>query len=180
MPDSIEHWPDLTPLPTVLDALNADIDRRERHLAVARLRDIQSKAEAGLERKRRELDDAYRATVHADLDVETLGQAAVLFGEKEQAAAERLVPRIDALRGRLAFDTELSAEEQVIFQAINAAAGHMKLYRDTREALIKLARERGGLTMPLVARPVEGKVDHEALSREFMARFPKLRAALAK
>jgi len=32
----------------------------------------------------------------------------------------------------------------------------------------------------LRARPVKGKVDHEALSREFMARFPKIRAALAK
>jgi hypothetical protein len=30
------------------------------------------------------------------------------------------------------------------------------------------------------ARPVVGDVDHEALSREFIARFPKLRAALAK
>ncbi len=32
----------------------------------------------------------------------------------------------------------------------------------------------------LRAKPVEGEVDHAALSREFMARFPKLRAALAK
>jgi hypothetical protein len=32
----------------------------------------------------------------------------------------------------------------------------------------------------LRAKPVKGEVDHEALTREFMARFPKLRAALAK
>ncbi len=32
----------------------------------------------------------------------------------------------------------------------------------------------------LRAKPMKGEVDHEALSREFMARFPKLRAALAK
>jgi len=32
----------------------------------------------------------------------------------------------------------------------------------------------------LRARSVRGEVDHEALSREFIARFPKLRAALAK
>jgi hypothetical protein len=30
------------------------------------------------------------------------------------------------------------------------------------------------------ARPVKGEIDHAALSREFMARFPKIRAALAK
>ena len=32
----------------------------------------------------------------------------------------------------------------------------------------------------LRAKPVEGEVDQAALSREFMTRFPKLRAALAK
>ena len=32
----------------------------------------------------------------------------------------------------------------------------------------------------LRAKPVNGEIDHEALTREFMARFPKLRAALAK
>ncbi len=32
----------------------------------------------------------------------------------------------------------------------------------------------------LRARPVKGEIDHAALSREFMVRFPKIRAALAK
>ena len=32
----------------------------------------------------------------------------------------------------------------------------------------------------LRARPVKGEIDHVALSREFIARFPKIRAALAK
>jgi hypothetical protein len=32
----------------------------------------------------------------------------------------------------------------------------------------------------LRARPVKGKIDHAELSREFMARFPKIRSALAK
>jgi len=32
----------------------------------------------------------------------------------------------------------------------------------------------------LRAKPVEGPVDHAALSREHMARYPKLRAALAE
>jgi hypothetical protein len=31
----------------------------------------------------------------------------------------------------------------------------------------------------LRARPVKGEVDHTALSREHMARYPKIRAALA-
>jgi hypothetical protein len=44
----------------------------------------------------------------------------------------------------------------------------------------KAAEKQRGLKKILRAKPVEGEVDHEALTREFMARFPKLRAALAK
>jgi hypothetical protein len=32
----------------------------------------------------------------------------------------------------------------------------------------------------LCARPVEGEIDHKALTQEIMARFPKILAALAK
>jgi hypothetical protein len=39
------------------------------------------------------------------------------------------------------------------------------------------ARQRDASKKVLRARPIKGEVDHKALSREFMARFPKLRAA---
>jgi hypothetical protein len=63
-------------------------------------------------------------------------------------------------------------------ESIKVAEGWLALYRDTRERLLRLAAER----RPVVLRvhPVEGEVDHEALSREFVARFPKIRAALAE
>jgi hypothetical protein len=44
----------------------------------------------------------------------------------------------------------------------------------------KPAAKPGAEKKVLRAKPAKGEVDHEALSREFMARFPKLRAALAK
>ncbi len=37
-----------------------------------------------------------------------------------------------------------------------------------------------GAAKILHARPIEGEIDHAALSHEFIRRFPKLRAALAK
>jgi hypothetical protein len=49
-----------------------------------------------------------------------------------------------------------------------------------KQAAPKSAEKVRGKNKPLRARPVEGDIDHEALSREFIARFPKLRAALAK
>jgi hypothetical protein len=42
------------------------------------------------------------------------------------------------------------------------------------------AKQRPDEKKILRARPVKGEVNHAALSREFMARFPKIRAALAK
>ena len=44
----------------------------------------------------------------------------------------------------------------------------------------KPAAKPGEEKKVLRAKPMQGDVDHEALSREFMRRFPKLRAALAK
>jgi hypothetical protein len=41
------------------------------------------------------------------------------------------------------------------------------------------AKPRAAKTV-LRAKPAKGEVDHGALSREFIKRFPKLRAALAK
>lgn len=51
---------------------------------------------------------------------------------------------------------------------------------DRNEASAKPKVKPGRKEKVLRAKRVEGEVDHEALSREFMARFPKLRAALAK
>jgi hypothetical protein len=42
------------------------------------------------------------------------------------------------------------------------------------------ARRRGDTAEVLRARPVEGDIDHEKLTCEIVARFPKILAALAK
>ncbi|HXO92398.1 MAG TPA: hypothetical protein VN849_16540, partial [Stellaceae bacterium] len=65
-------------------------------------------------------------------------------------------------------------------ESIKIAEGWLTLYCDIREKLLRLAAERRPADEVLRANPVQGEVDHEALSREFIARFPKLRAALAK
>jgi hypothetical protein len=51
---------------------------------------------------------------------------------------------------------------------------------DRENSRTKPATKQRAEKKVLRAKPVKGEVDHEALTREFMARFPKLRAALAK
>ena len=49
-----------------------------------------------------------------------------------------------------------------------------------KDAAKPTAKQRPDEKKILRARPVAGEIDHAALSREFIARFPKIRAALAK
>ena len=45
----------------------------------------------------------------------------------------------------------------------------------------KISRDRAPEPKKILrAKPVEGEVDHAALSREHMARYPKIRASLAR
>jgi hypothetical protein len=65
-------------------------------------------------------------------------------------------------------------------ESIQVAKGWLALYCDIRERLQRLAAQRRPADVVLRAKPVQGEVDDKGLSREFIARFPKLRAALAK
>jgi acyl carrier protein phosphodiesterase len=65
-------------------------------------------------------------------------------------------------------------------QSIDVAEAWLALYRELHNKLLKLAAKRRPADPVLRARPVEGDVDHETLTREIMTRFPKILAALAK
>jgi hypothetical protein len=53
-------------------------------------------------------------------------------------------------------------------------------FRSIDKGFLKLAAQRRDEAVDVLrAQPVAGEVDHAELSREFMARFPKIRAALA-
>ncbi len=58
--------------------------------------------------------------------------------------------------------------------------GSMDTIDREKDAAKPATKKRSDETKILRARPVKGEIDHAALSREFMARFPKIRAALAK
>ena len=49
-----------------------------------------------------------------------------------------------------------------------------------KDAATPATRQRPDEKKILRARPVKGKIDYAELSREHMARYPKIRAALAK
>jgi hypothetical protein len=61
------------------------------------------------------------------------------------------------------------------------AVAWLATYQTLRRRLLKLASERSDNSGEVLrARPLVGEIDHEALTREIVERFPKILAALAK
>jgi hypothetical protein len=113
-------------------------------------------------------------------DGDWLPEAATKALEREREAAHFL-PVIAALKGALEppndkFEAEV---QRLLRDSIEVLKAWLAFYRGLRAMLAKQATE-WRISEVLRARPVEGDIDHEALSREFIARFPKIRAALAK
>ena len=179
MPDSIEFLPD----PALIDAFYAESAPAERLRRLEQLRLRIKKGCTFLREQADSLDQLYEEIAQNDADVEDITRMAEVVLEKRRAAAERLLPRIETLRRKLAargggLDPEI---RQPFQESVDIAVGWLALYDSLHCRLLKLASERrDSPTKILHARPVVGDIDHDALSREFMARFPKIRAALAK
>jgi len=150
---------------------------------LVQLRDHQKKSRAALEEWRDLFDKLYENAVRRDFTSRFLVQWFAALLEKERAALERLCPMMDKLQKKLdkrgdRFDPEA---RELFQESIGTAFDWITPYQTLCTKLLTLAFERriaaGGV---LRAHPVEGDIDHEALSREFIARFPKIRAALAK
>jgi hypothetical protein len=178
MSDAIEPSPELLPEPALIEALGADISTAEKVTALARLRQRVEKNRASLQEHARKFNEMCDKAEH-DLPVEGLVQLAERVQESEKGAAERIDPWIQALQQALVVSSQEGRQQ--IEELIEISTAWLAVYHDTRTRLLNLAsgwRAAAGET--LRARPISGDIDHEALSREFMARFPKIRAALAK
>lgn len=110
------------------------------------------------------------------------GEGLVMLAERiresEAGARELLYPWMDALSQAISVPSDEG--RQYIQELLKISEAWLALYRETRSKLLQLAAERSPADSVLRARSIEGEIDHEALSREFMERFPKIRAALAE
>jgi hypothetical protein len=183
MIDVLDVSQDLLPDPKLIEALHSDHRPVQSSVLLARLRKQQVQARSAFEKQSENLTQLYGEIEHGDYDPGYLAQMAEVIRGKEHAQAERLRPGMEALQQKLAIQgLQLDPEIQQYFQeSLDIAVGWLELYRTLRERLLKLASERrdnsGGV---LRARPVVGDIDYAELSREHLARYPKIRAALAK
>lgn len=176
MPEAIDFSPDFVQ-PALLGALRADISVAEKADALARLAQLAKRNRRGLEKHTRQFHEMYEEACRR-LPGEGLAMLAERICEGEAGARELLYPWMDALRQTMSVPSDEG--RRYIQELLEISEAWLTLYRDTRDKLSQLAAERRPADRILRARPVKGEVDHEALSREFMARFPKIRAALAE
>jgi hypothetical protein len=102
--------------------------------------------------------------------------------EKQRAALELFHPIIEELQRRAADyaarpDAELL---ELCLATIVLVLGWITPYQKLCGELLELAAKPRPADVVLRARPAEGEIDYAGLSREHLARYPKIRAALAE
>jgi hypothetical protein len=183
MPDGVELPPDFLPDLALIDALYAATAPVEWQQRLAQLRLRVAKGRAFLREQADNLDQLYEEIAKGNGDADYLKQVGDVVLEKRRAAAERLSPGIEMLRQKLAarggrLDPEI---RQLFEESVGIAVGWLTLSDGLYARLLKLASERRvALGEILRARPIEGEVDYAGLTRDTIARFPKILAALAK
>jgi hypothetical protein len=176
MPEAIDFSPDFVK-PSLLSELRGDISAAEKANALARLGYLAEANRRGLQKHTREFQKMYAEARHR-LPGEGLVMLAERVRESEAGARELLHPWMEALRQAISVPSDEG--RQYIQELLEISEAWLSLYRETRNKLLELAAERSPADRALRARPVEGEIDHERLTREIIARFPKILAALAK
>jgi hypothetical protein len=121
-------------------------------------------------------------SVPDDIDPGWLVEAAERAQEKAQEAEAHFRPVITALKGELAPPAdEFEADvQQLLRDGIEVLEGWSAFYQRLSTVLARQAGEQHASPKVLRARPVEGDIDHEAMTGEIIERFPKILAALAE
>jgi hypothetical protein len=176
MPDTVDVSQD----ETSLVALIAAAEWHEASGQSAKFHSAQESAQASLAGRRAELDALYQRAAAPDSGWQDIIRVAAMIGGWRRAAAEKLLPLTEAVQAKLATKDMSPEVRRMREQSIAIAEAWVALYREFHAKLLRLAAERRPSGEILRARPVEGQVDYAELSREHIARYPKIRAALAE
>jgi hypothetical protein len=180
MPDSIEVSSDIGPIVAPMSLPHSDSARTDQF---ARLRIQQARCRAVTEQYAQQLNRLYEDIARSGHNADWLVQAAEIVRQKEVAQREELRPGIETLKQKLAaqrgpHDAERRA---LIEESIAVGEAWLSVPATLHRKLMHLAAERRAATEEIRrARPIRGDVDYTELSREHIARYPKIRAALAK
>lgn len=118
-----------------------------------------------------------------DIEPSWFVQAVDEVSAKEQEAETLFRPLIAGFKDLLGPSTNKfeTGVQQLLRDSIDFLEGWLAHYRSLHEMLLRhLAERQAAAKQVLRARPVAGEIDYAELSREHIARYRKIRAALAK
>ena len=128
-------------------------------------------------------DDRAKLLAQIRTQLETLGAADESASKGTVAVAEVLLRRVISLQ-RYLIDTSWHDDPEayaLVQRAVEIVTSYVSGYLESRGQLIGVdAKQRVAPTGVLRARPVAGDIDYAELNREHIARYPKIRAALAE
>jgi hypothetical protein len=183
---------ELPPSPGLVAAIGSvrTASERERFQEALReraiLRNLLSHARqdrADLEQAQSWLKEHFDLPAPTDIEVEWYVQAVRDAIAKEREAEKAFKPVINALKSVSAqpednFDEEVQG---LLRDGIDVMEGWLMHFHRLHEMLARqLAERRGANREVLPAKTVKGEVDWAELSREHIARYPKIRARLAE
>jgi hypothetical protein len=183
MPDTLDVLQYDLPAGVLLDPFDLDGVAAERSLLLAQLRNRIETSRVKQGEWALRFVSLYEEARRNDWSEPFLTQWAVTLLERQRGALERFHPMIEGLQLRAAgYAAKPDPELLEIYQAsIELILGWITPYQRLCGKLLELAAERRDSGDKILrARPVEGEVDYAELSREIIARFPKILAALAE
>jgi hypothetical protein len=180
MGDNLEISPEVLSL-TSLEGLSGIADP-SISTKLARMRDQQKKGRVDLEQHAKDLSFLYdRAVKEEGATPEYLMTVVDILRARRNNAAEFLIPGIDRLRQNLVSrpDVMNSDLRETFEESLFIAQRWLELFDEACSKLLKLAEQRARDEAKLVG-SVHREVDWAELSREHIARYPKIRARLAE
>ncbi len=178
MTDVIEIAANDQSIAALIDALRGDGERADR---LVRLRRSQKKARAGLQQYAERLDHLYGEVERSGHDADWLEEAAKVARRRKELELEKLRPGIEALKEKLAVARRPDDGDvrRIIEDSIAICEAWLASPAALHEKLLRLAADRRAAAGEILrARPVDGEIDHRELTREHIARFPKIRLPL--
>ncbi len=180
MPDGIEVLPDIGPIVELVAIAHSEGARKD---GFARLRNQHAKGRAAFEQYAKQLDRLYEDIARSGHNADWLNDAADIVRRSEESQRERLRPGIEALKQKFSECGAPRDAEARRFIAESIAVGEawLLLPAALHKKLLQLAAERRAAAQQIRrARPVAGEIDHGGLTREIIARYPKILKALAE
>jgi hypothetical protein len=190
MPDGLTLPQEVDRFPAFIDAfaesaesVDAAHEPSAKEDALARFRALNKTSRSTLKSQRRQANSFLRKIAERDLTAVGLESLALLAFRERQVEQNQMIPRLTKLQaGLIAREKFWDAEAlECLRDSIEIVSNWLTLHQELTDKVLNFVSDRlGTATKRFRAHPVKSDIDHRKLSREFMARYPRIRAALAK